>query len=1165
MFNSKFVHLSVHTDYSIVDGLIKINCLINKILTLRMSAVAVTDFNNIFSLVKFYNLSHKKGIKPIIGADFIITSLTNKISKLTILAKNNIGYRNLIFLISLAYKNRINNLIPSITYELLIKYRIGLIILSGGLHGDVGRSLLSNNKMLIKKNINFYKKHFNNNYYLELSRIEKVNEESYINLAMDLSYKENIPVVATNEVRFLKKDDFYIHEIRVAINNGYKLNDLKYSSKYSNLQYLRSEQEMCKLFIDIPEALVNTIEISKRCNVFLDWNEYHLPKFKLKNISEEDYLFLQANKGMKERLLFLCSKKNKKDIVHKIYYKRLYHELNIIKQVGFSGYFLIVMEFVKWAKSNFISVGPGRGSGASSLVAYALGITDINPLDFNLIFERFLNCEKISLPDFDIDFCMDKRDLIIEHVIKKYGYSNVSQIITFGTMTAKVVIRDVGRVLGYPYGLVNKISKLIPFNYGITINNALLLSPQLLIYYKTDNSIKKLINLSIRLEGIIRNVGKHAGGVVISPTKITNFLPLYYDKDSKNSLTQFDKNDIERIGLIKFDFLGLRTLTIIDNTLKIINIKRKKIGKEIIDINNITLNDKKSFLLLKTANTTAVFQLESYGIKTLIKRLQPDTFEELIALIALYRPGPLQSGMVDNFINRKHGKELIAYPDKIWQHKLLKPILESTYGIILYQEQVMQISQILSDYSLGQADILRSAMTKKKKNVMLKQRILFKNGAIKKGINANLAMKIFDLMEKFAAYGFNKSHSVAYALISYRTLWLKANYPVEFLVSVLNTEINNTTKLSFLINECKYLQINICSPNVNLSMYNFFIDECGSIVYGLGAIKGLNKDLIYLIINNRIKNGNYDSLLNFCIRIKSKKLNISMLKKLIFSGALDTIGTSRYNLLKDLENSFKITEQYLSSKSVGQMDMFNLLKDKLSYTNFFNTKYLLNWSEEYESNKEKESLGFYLTKHPIIKYLKEMRKYINSNNTLKDLLSIDINNKINNFVVFGLVTAVKISITKYNNKVVIFTLDDSFGIIEIILLEKYINKYKHLISCDNILIVNIRIRFNFFSKSLNVLANNVIDITEARNKYLSKIIIYIQKKKVKNNIFKVLNYYFKNLPRGNLTLYLYQLKNIICKNDKKLIKKIKNIVPSNDFINKVESLLGKEYIELKFK
>ncbi|AXN02043.1 DNA polymerase III alpha subunit [Candidatus Purcelliella pentastirinorum] len=1165
MFNSKFIHLSVHTDYSIIDGLIKINSLVNKIFTLCMSAVAVTDFNNIFGLVKFYNLSHKIGIKPIIGADFIIKSLTNGINKLTILAKNNIGYKNLIFLISLAYKNKINNSIPAITYELLIKYKDGLIILSGGIHGDIGKSLLDNNDMLIKKNINFYKKYFNNNYYLELSRIGKINEENYINLAIDLSYKENIPVVATNKVRFLKKDDFYIHEIRVAINNGNKLNDLKYSSKYSNLQYLRSEQEMCKLFIDIPEALINTVEISKRCNVFLDWNKYHLPKFKLKNISEEDYLFLQANKGMKKRLLFLYSEKNKKNIKYENYYERLNHELNIIKQVGFSGYFLIVMEFVKWAKSNFIPVGPGRGSGAGSLVAYALGITDIDPLDFNLIFERFLNCEKISLPDFDIDFCMEKRDLIIEHVIKKYGYNNVSQIITFGTMTAKVVIRDVGRVLGYPYGFVNKISKLIPFDPGITINNALFLSPQLLIYYKTDNSIKELIDLSIKLEGIIRNVGKHAGGVVISPKKITNFLPLYYDKDSKNSLTQFDKNDIERIGLIKFDFLGLRTLTIIDNTLKIINIKRKKLGKKIIDINKITLNDKKSFLILKTAKTTAVFQLESYGIKNLIRRLQPDTFEELIALIALYRPGPLQSGMVDNFINRKHGKELIAYPDKYWQHKSLKPILESTYGIILYQEQVMQISQILSDYSLGQADILRRAMTKKKKSVMLKQRILFKKGAIKKGININLAMKIFDLMEKFAAYGFNKSHSAAYALISYRTLWLKANYPVEFLVSVLNAEINNTDKLSFLINECKYLQINICSPNINLSMYNFFIDKFGNIVYGLGAIKGLNKDLIYLIVNNRIKNGKYNSLLDFCIRIKSKKLNISMLKKLIFSGALDTIDSSRYNLLKNLENSFKVTEQYLGSQSVGQIDMFNLLKEKFSYTNVFNTKYLLNWSEEYESNKEKESLGFYLIKHPITKYFKEIRKYTNNNNTLKDLLSIDINNKTNNFVVFGLVTSVKFSKTKYNNKVIIFTLDDSFGNIEIVLLEKYINKYKHLILCNNILIVNIRVKFNFFSRYLNVLANNIIDIIEARNKYLSKVIIYIPKKKIKNSILKLLCYYLKTLLQGNLTLYLYKLKNNIYKNEKKLIRKMKHIVPSNDFINKVESLLGKEYIELKFK
>lgn len=1160
----KFVHLNVHTDYSIIDGLIKVDSLLEHIRFLKMPAVAITDFNNLFGLIKFYHSSHKIGIKPIIGADFLIKSFSNEISKLTILAKSYIGYKNLIFLISLSYKHKYKNITPIITYEILAKHKIGLIILTGGVLGDIGKLLLSNNNLLIKKNLDFYKKNFNDRFYIELSRIGRKNEDKYLNLAVNLSYKENIPLVATNEVRFLKKEDFYLHEIRVAIHSGYKLNDFQYHSKYSNLQYLRSTKEMCELFADIPEALINTIEISRRCNVFLNWDAYYLPKFKLKNNNEDDYLFSQAHNGMKKKLFFLYSNRNKKNSEYLIYNSRLNNELNIIKKMGFSGYFLIVMEFVKWAKINNIPVGPGRGSGAGSLVAYVLGITDINPLDFNLVFERFLNFEKISLPDLDIDFCMEKRDLIIDHVIKKYGSDKVSQIITFGTMSAKAVIRDVGRVLGYPYGFINKISKLIPFDPGIKLKRALALSSQLFIQYKTDKSVKELINFSIKLEGIIRNVGKHAGGVVISPKKITNFLPLYYDKESGKSLTQFDKNDIECIGLIKFDFLGLKTLTIINNTLKIINIKRKKNKKTIININEITLNDKKSFSLLKKAETTAIFQLESHGIKNLIYRLKPDSFEDLIALIALYRPGPLQSGMVDNFINRKHGKELIAYPDKLWQHKSLKPILKSTYGIILYQEQVMQISQILSNYSLGQADILRRAMTKKNINIMVEQRRLFKQGAIKKGINSNLAMKIFDLMEKFAAYGFNKSHSVAYALISYRTLWLKANYPTEFLVSVLNIEINKTNKLSFLINECKNLQINICNPNINTSLYYFSISKNGSIIYALGAIKGLNKDLIDLIVNNRNKNGKFMNLLDFIIKINNKKLNISMMKKLIFSGSLDIFNISRLDLLKNLENDFKIADQYLSNKHTGQLDMFDSFKSKSFSTKNFYKKHISNWSEEYELNKEKESLGFYLTKHPINKYLNEISKYTN-NVMLKDILTININNKVNNFIISGLVTSVKFSRTKYNNQIIIFTLDDSSGSVDVILLDKYINKYKHLILLNNILIVDVQIKCNFFNKSPNILANNVMDITNARNKYLSKIIIYILKKNQKDNVLQILHNNLENISYGNVTLYLYRLSNIDNKSEKKIIKKMKNIIPNNNFINEIELLLGKKYIQFKFK
>ncbi|WP_033935995.1 DNA polymerase III subunit alpha, partial [Vibrio cholerae] len=768
MSDPKFIHLRIHSDFSMVDGLSKVPPLVKKVAAMGMPAMALTDFTNLCGLVKFYSTAHNCGVKPIIGADFTLQSeeFGDELTKLTLLAKNNVGYKNLTLLISKAYLRGHVQHQPVIDKAWLVEHAEGLIVLSGGKSGEVGRALLKGNQQQVERCIEFYQTHFADHFYLELIRTGRADEESYLHFALDVAEQYDLPVVATNEVVFITEESFEAHEIRVAIHDGYTLEDPRRPKNYSPKQYLRSEAEMCELFADIPEALANSVEIAKRCNVTVRLGEYFLPNFPTGGMAIEDFLVMKSREGLEERLEFLFPDPEVRAKRRPEYDERLQVELDVINQMGFPGYFLIVMEFIQWSKDNDIPVGPGRGSGAGSLVAYALKITDLDPLEYDLLFERFLNPERVSMPDFDVDFCMDKRDQVIDHVAEMYGRDAVSQIITFGTMAAKAVIRDVGRVLGHPFGFVDRISKLVPPDPGMTLEKAFIAEPALQELYDADEEVKELIDKCRILEGCTRNAGKHAGGVVISPTAITDFAPIYCDAEGNFPVTQFDKNDVETAGLVKFDFLGLRTLTIIDWALGLVNPRLKKAGKPPVRIEAIPLDDARSFRNLQDAKTTAVFQLESRGMKELIKRLQPDCFEDIIALVALFRPGPLQSGMVDNFIDRKHGREAISYPDEKWQHESLKEILEPTYGIILYQEQVMQIAQVLSGYTLGGADMLRRAMGKKKPEEMAKQRAVFQEGAEKNGVDGELAMKIFDLVEKFAGYGFNKSHSAAYALVS---------------------------------------------------------------------------------------------------------------------------------------------------------------------------------------------------------------------------------------------------------------------------------------------------------------------------------------------------------------------------------------------------------------
>ncbi|QCI21548.1 DNA polymerase III subunit alpha [Buchnera aphidicola (Hyadaphis tataricae)] len=1081
MSDPNFIHLQVHSDYSMVDGLSSPEDIVKKSVLFNMPAVAITDYNNLYGVIKFYNISHKLGVKPIIGVTvkFVSDLLSNELTTVTLLASTQEGYKNLVILISRAHEFRHLNNNITIKKKWLSEVSKGLILLSGGCQGEIGKILLHGNKFLLSNCLSFYEKYFPNAYYLELLRTNRNNEEEYLHLAVDLSYFKGIPVVATNNVCFLNKEDFKVHKIRIAIHEGEILKNSKIQSDYSTQQFFKSELEMCSLFSDIPEALLNSVEIAKRCNVFISANKYFLPRFFTGNVSVEKYLIRIAYKGIKKRLQVFCSVHNKdyKNLYEK-YISRLDMELNIINEMGFPSYFLIVMEFINWAKKNNIPVGPGRGSGAGSLVAYALNITEVNPLCFDLLFERFLNPERISLPDLDIDFCMEKRDKVIEHVSNLYGRESVAQIITFGTMTAKSVVRDVGRVLGYPYGFVNKLSKLIPLDPGITLDEAILKEPELSHLYKNEEDVKVLINLSKKLEGTKRNVGKHAGGVIISPTKITDFCPLYFDEQGNNPVTQFDKNDIEHVGLVKFDFLGLRTLTIINYSVEMINKKLKVQQEELININLIPLNDKKCFQLLNQSATTAIFQLESYGMKDLITRLRPDCFEDLIALVALFRPGPLQSGMVDNFINRKHGKEQISYPDRKWQHVLLKPILKSTYGIILYQEQVMQIAQTLGGYTLGSADILRRAMSKKNFKDMSKQRAIFESGAFKNGIDKKLSRKIFDLLEKFAGYGFNKSHSVAYALLSYQTLWLKTHYPAEFMAAAMTSEIDNTDKIIILFYESFNLGVNIIPPNVNISQYEFYVNQEDNIVYGMGAIKGIGENSVCDLIKEREKNGIFHSLFDLCMRVDSSKITRRVLEKLIMSGSCDCFNESRDHLLDSINDALKTSKEVIKIKNFKQDSLFGVFKNevyKIRKKNVINTATV----KKNNFHNEYEVLGFYLTDHPINDYAEELKKYL-GNITFSKLKIIK--NKI--ILVAGIIISIKIKKTKNNDRMAILILDDKTSRLEVVIFKKLLNQYESILKIHDLLFVKGTINTKFVNKNVSMTALYLMDLNMIRTTHI---------------------------------------------------------------------------------
>ncbi|WP_419535896.1 DNA polymerase III subunit alpha [Endozoicomonas sp.] len=1166
---ARFIHLRVHTEFSLSDGLVRIKPLISSISGSGAPAVAVTDQSNLCSLVKFYSGAMGAGIKPICGADLWVENPVDEHapSRLVLLCMNEQGYHNLTELISRAFMENQHHEKALVKREWIMAQSEGLIALSGAREGEIGRALVACKKQFASDLLQEWMGAFPDRFYLELHRTNRAGDEECVHGSVNLAAEFNCPVVATNDVMFMTRDDFEAHESRVCIGESVVLDDPRREHRYSEEQYLKSEEEMVELFSDIPEALANSVAIAQRCSVNVKLGEYFLPEYPVPEGKTMDQFFREfSHDGLTERLEFLFDT-SAPDFpeIEKTYRDRLDFELNTILQMGFPGYFLIVMDFIQWSKNNGIPVGPGRGSGAGSLVAYAQKITDLDPIKYDLLFERFLNPERVSMPDFDVDFCMEGRDRVIDYVARTYGRNAVSQIITFGTMAAKAVVRDVARVQGKSYGLADRLSKMIPFEIGMTLSKAYEQEEAIREFLETDEEAAEIWEMALKLEGVTRNVGKHAGGVVIAPTKLTDFAPLYCDEHGKGVVTQYDKNDVEYAGLVKFDFLGLRTLTIIDWALKLINPRREQRGEEPLAIEAIDLEDKSSYDMLKRAETTAVFQLESRGMKDLIKRLQPDCFEDIIALVALFRPGPLQSGMVDNFINRKHGREELSFPDAQYQHEWLQPILQPTYGIILYQEQVMQIAQVLAGYTLGGADMLRRAMGKKKPEEMAKQRAVFEEGAISQGIDGELAMKIFDLVEKFAGYGFNKSHSAAYALVSYQTLWLKAHYPSEFMAAVMSSDMQNTDKVVTFIEECRDMGLTVLPPSVNSGEYMFGVNDDGHIVYGLGAIKGVGEGPIEAIVRARNEGGPFKDLFDFCERVDAKSINKRVLEALIKSGALDLLGPApekpaqlnfnRAVLEASQLEAIKAADQAAKNLDSGHMDMFGALVpagEEDVYDTYLKTG---EWTDKVRLGGEKDTLGLYLTGHPIDEYESEIRHFIR--NRIKDLQPArgDSQN------IAGLVVDMRVMKNKKGDKMAFVTLDDRTARIEVSFFADVFAEYQHLLHKDAVLVVEGEVTFDDYSGSLKVRSKKVMKVVDARSHYARRLVLEVSHEQIDGHFGRKLSSMLSEQP-GRLPVRIDYRREDACAS--LMLGEQWLVSPSDELVLELRQWLGKNAAKVEY-
>ncbi|MDF2690920.1 MAG: dnaE [Gammaproteobacteria bacterium] len=1152
-----FVHLRVHSEYSLVDGLANIDALLNSTKNLSMPAIALTDESNLFAAIKFYKAATQAGVKPIFGSDICIKFPNTAPARLTLLCQNQIGYKNLILLVSKAYlEGERKQGIPFVEYNWLNKESLeGLIALSGAGEGDIGHAILQNDMARASQNLESWTELFpNQRFYIELQRIGKPNESIYIEKALQLASDYQVPVVATQNVRFLQKEDFEAHEVRVAIYDSFTLDDPKRPKNYTAEQYLSSVEEMQQKFADIPEALINSVEIAKRCNVTFKLGQVFLPNFPVpEGMTVDDYFRQASRQGLEQRLNIILAGLSEEQASEKrqSYDSRLATELDVIIKMGFTGYFLIVADFIQWAKDNGIPVGPGRGSGAGSLVAYALKITDLDPLPYDLLFERFLNPERVSMPDFDIDFCMDGRDRVIEYVAEKYGRNSVSQIITFGSMAAKAVVRDVGRVMGLPYGFVDGIAKLIPLDLGMTLEQALKDEPMLQSRYDSQEDVKTLLDMALRLEGTVRNVGKHAGGVVICPSLLTDFVPIYCEEGTTQLVSQFDKDDVEAAGLIKFDFLGLRNLTIIDAAVKTINEQRANVGEAPVNIHLIPMDDKPTFDLLKRCETTAVFQLESRGMKDLVRRLQPDCFEDIVALVALFRPGPLQSGMVDDFINRKHGRAKVEYP-----HPDTAPILKPTYGIILYQEQVMLIPQVLAGFTLGGADLLRRAMGKKKPEEMAKMRAFFVEGCAKNNISEELANSIFDLMEKFAGYGFNKSHSAAYALVAYQTAWLKAHYPAAFMAAVLSSDMDNTDKVVSFFEDCELIKLQVLPPDINQSQYRFTAVDRHVVRYGLGAIKGAGESAIESVVLERRTNGPYQDLFEFCRRVDLRKVNRRVLEALIYSGAMDQLGPNRESMLASLDLALQAAGQYDRDQSSGQDDLFQgFALSEESTAESLQFIEVDSFSMRQRLLQEKQVLGLFISGHPLDEYRYEFQKMnIHNINALRPTA------KNATLRIAGIIGSIRKIKTKRGTMMMILTLEDHSGKTDVTLFSDVYERYQALLQVDQIIVIEAEVNHDEYSGGLRVAAREVFSLAEARKKWVKSISLRLSQKQAEQGLLNHLNSLLKQYPGSCPVQFIYRTQD-----GEVLLRSNKIMVSLEDnMLGQLKKLLGEENSELHF-
>ena len=1091
-----FVHLGIHSEYSITDSIVRIKPLIKAAAADNQSALALTDLSNLYATVKFYRACLGAGIKPIIGSEII---MDNEDTRLVLLAMDNEGYQNITRIVSLGFTegraDAANHGVPVVERRHVLEHAAGVIVLFTE-KSDVGQALVSSMPEKADELLTEWQAQFDDRLYFAIKRTNRSGEDAFIKAAIHAGAKHRIPIIAHNDVRFLEQDDFDAHEARVCIAGSYVLADPNRPRLYSDEQYLKTQQEMKALFADIPQVIDNTLRLATRCNVTLTLGINVLPEFPVpEGETIESFFRAESIRGLDRRLdrLFPVAERsdNWQEFRQK-YDERLEYELEVILSMGFPGYFLIVMDFIRWAKANGVPVGPGRGSGAGSLVAYALNITDLDPIHYDLLFERFLNPERVSMPDFDIDFCIEGRDRVIDYVAQTYGREAVSQIITFGTMAAKAVVRDVARVQSKSYFLANKISKLIPKTPGITLSQALEQEPQLKDLISNPDNMDyedaiEIWEMAIKLEGVCRNVGKHAGGVLIAPHKITDFSAIYCD-DEGHRVSQFDKDDVEAVGLVKFDFLGLRNLTVINAAVENINLRRAREGKEALVLEDLPLDDKKAYKLLQEAKTTAVFQLESMGMKKYLSKLQPTNIEDVIAMCALYRPGPLDAGMVEMYIDRKHGREEVIY-----DHPNLEPILENTNGVIVYQEQVMQISQVMAGYSLGGADMLRRAMGKKKPEEMAKQRDIFVTGATAQGIDEATSGGVFDLMEKFAGYGFNRSHSAAYGVLAYQTAYLKQYYPAEFMAAVLTSDMNNTDNVVFFINDCREnFGLTVVNPSVNRSEWHFVADTPTNIIYGLGAIKGVGEGAVESIVEARRREGPFKDLYDFCRRVDIKKVNKRTLEALVSAGCFDDFAATlrpdlpsdeayeiRGALMSQLPSAVQAAEQDRQNNELGMMDLFGEMDGVVAAPPLVMTPELI-WGDKHRLKAEKNTLGLYLTGHPIDEYRDELKRYT-SGARLDKLADTGYNGSC---YFAGLI----IDIANFGTRNVI-TLDDGTSRLEVSCYAERFNRVKEQLKIDEVVVIKGSIR----ERDGRIFArlDNAMSMIDARLRWMKKISIKV--------------------------------------------------------------------------